>query len=155
MQIITCRKKYFHFLHCYYVFPLGEIFNWIIFCWTYFFLKYFTINYILNFLYIIYRRFKMQLIVKYFRKNMLLISSPLPPLPPKKKTLLIITWYRHIFMFAFLWTMYLFKTKLNLLPNTSTPDVAQYHFIVGLMILSREKYPCNNIPVWRCMPTNA
>ena len=48
-----------------------------------------------------------------------LISSNIP--------LLILTWYWHNFMFALSWTMYLFKANMNLLANTSTPDVAQDH----------------------------
>ena len=39
----------------------------------------------------------------------------------------IITWYWHTFTFAVSQTMYLFEANLNLLANTSTPDVAQYH----------------------------
>ena len=61
-------------------------------------------------------------------------------------------------------TMYLFEANLNLVANTSTPDVAQYHlgrtslpaaFFVGRLVLPREKYPCSTIRVWRCTPTNA
>ena len=27
--------------------------------------------------------------------------------------------------------------------------------VVGPLVLSRERYPCNTIQLWRCMPTNA
>ena len=68
-------------------------------------------------------------------------------------------------MFALSQTMYLFEANLNLLANTSTPDVAQYHLEENLNasclhcwstgLTKREKYPCNTIQVWRCTPTNA
>ena len=55
--------------------------------------------------------------------------------------------------------MHVSEANLNLLANTSTPDVAQYSlpaaFVDGLLVILREKYPCNIIQVWRCKPTNA
>ena len=80
------------------------------------------------------------------------------------KPLLIIPWYWHHFTVTFSQTTYLFEVKVNLLANTLTPDVAKYHlsritlpatFVVGPLVLPREKYPYNTIQVRRCMPTNA
>ena len=58
---------------------------------------------------IIYRKFKMWLVVKYFRKICCpLVSSNKP---------LLITWFWHTFTFALSQTMYLFEANLNILAN--------------------------------------
>ena len=80
MQVIYHMRKIivFKFLFCYYYIFQAR---------RYFSLKDFSLK-------IIYRKFKIMLIVKYFRKKIhyLLASSDKP--------LLIITWYGHTFMFA-------------------------------------------------------
>ena len=69
---------------------------------------------------IICMKFKTWLIIKYFRKICCsLVSS--------NKTLLIITWCGHTFMLTLSQTMYLFEANLNLLADTSTPDLERYH----------------------------
>ena len=57
--------------------------------------------------------------MKYFEKICCsLVSS---------KKSFIITWYWYTFKFTLSLTMYLFETQLNILGNTLTPDIAQYH----------------------------
>ena len=100
------RTKSLYFGFCffnYYVFLVSGNFS----------LKHFSLN-------ILCMKFKTWLIIKYFRKICCsLVSS--------NKILLIITWYGHTFMFALSWTMYLFEANLNLLADTSTPDLERYH----------------------------
>ena len=102
--IARTKSLYFDFCFNYYIFLVSGNFS----------LKHFSLN-------IICMKFKTWLIIKYFRKICCsLISS--------NKTLLIITWYGHTFMFALSQTMYLFEANLNLLADTSTPDLERYNW---------------------------
>ena len=60
--------------------------------------------------------------------------------------------------------MYLFEANLSILANTSTLEPLHSTtysrtslptaFVVGPLVLPREKYPYDTIQVRRCMPTN-
>ena len=113
-------------------------------------LKHFSLN-------IIRTKFKTWLIIKYFRKNMLLISF-------LKKNITyhyLIRTYFHV------------RTFTNNVSVRSQPEPPGWYidswpwtvplrveplpavFVVGPMVLPGEKYTCNTIQLWRCTPTNA
>ena len=109
MQFIArAKSQYFHFSFCFviiiYIYPVRR-------------------NFSLN---IIYRKFKMQLIVKYFK-------YAAHQFPQTNHYLLLLD-TDILFMFALSRTMYLFEANLNLLANTSSPDVAQYYFGQNLTV---------------------
>ena len=62
-------------------------------------------------------------------------------------------WYKiYSWLTYFYWLMHRPLTLHSInYGRTSLPPA----FIVGLLTLLREKYPCNAIYVWRCMPTKA
>ena len=95
----------------YYIFPVRRNFS----------LKYF----LLKIIYRIYNVMNCKILLKYLEKIPCSLVSSI-------KSLLIITWYWHNSMFTLSQTMYWFEANQNLLANTSTPDVVQYHLEYNL-----------------------
>ena len=114
-------------------------------------LKHFSLN-------IIRMKFKTWLIIKYFRKNMLLISF----LKKKHYLSLLDTdilscshFHKQCICSKPTWTSWLINRLLTLNGTTWGRASLSTAFVVGPMVLPREKYPCNTIQLWRYTPTNA
>ena len=133
----TCKIKVFSLLLCYYYkFVVRRNFS--------------LTNFSLN---IIYMKFKTQLIIKYFRKNFPQVKHYLSLLDTG--ILLCSHFHEQCICSKPTWIFCLMHQLLTLHSTTYSRTSLPAAFIVGPLVLPREKHPCNTMQVWRCMLKNA